>query len=675
MNGLTGLQIIAANELQNGSGLSAPDITANYSAYLSFLPVSNYLSIYNGINSNPNIAISSANANILISLGSNSFPVLFDQVPFESTSKLGYGPMIEIAYRNTSNLFANGANSYIQSLTVAQSYAATAQTTLQSAATAQWVGGPQSSITGGFSNIGGNDATSFCNIANVISEMGTLMNPSIAYTGFSNAECFKEILNTDKTIGNLHKNFFGKTIFDPVTKSNMIINEKLFDYIIGNPSGKTSDDSFQIVALNPLDEILGNMANIALQDIGDLDAVVTYFNIGPSIASNIYYWSDCLNLKILFGSLYDTVQKNIGDTLDTYSFIQTLVNSISGLSKLQSLTEVGNAMSKITPLQNTNLIMVMSQPVSANMYANLQASFGNGSGTYGNPTVDDILGGTNYNDVISNCISVLSPLIYTNDYANIVADSSNIANAISGTVTYPIILSNGTSCDTLDILAGACGNLINNTALNLYSKTFPSSPSSSLSSGSSTNSIASTVAEISSIAGVAAIGLSMISSFSSLASSHNLSMSFSSGEVKDFAKTILGAVASNVLADLKSMDALYKLVVSIVFSVWEASINVNMDMIPKPPMLLKCPNPSSILKSFPSMLASLSALESQIPMANEISGLSNITNCLNMASLGGQALSGVMTEAKNINALSASGLSSSAYSSASAVISSGKNKI
>src|ERR1035441_2299121 len=87
---------------------------------------------------------------------------------------------------------------------------------------------------------------------------------------------------------------------------------------------------------------------------------------------------------------------------------------------------LGTIMVQISPLTNSPDLLTLTSPITQDQFSNLQASFGPGSGTNGNPTVDDILGSTNYNQALSNTIVGLTSLTSSTHYANISADTSNI---------------------------------------------------------------------------------------------------------------------------------------------------------------------------------------------------------------------------------------------------------
>jgi len=107
MNSLSGFQIIALSGLQNGEGLSSPNIAALKSQYNAISTVENFSNIYYYSNANANITM--ANANLLQSLGSISFPHIFGQVPYEFSSNIGYGPLFDIAPQRITNWFGNNS--------------------------------------------------------------------------------------------------------------------------------------------------------------------------------------------------------------------------------------------------------------------------------------------------------------------------------------------------------------------------------------------------------------------------------------------------------------------------------------------------------------------------------------------------------------------------------------
>jgi len=627
-NTLSGHQLIASIEVQKGNGLSAPNISANLSMYESFEPVKNYKSIYTLLQGN--IAnISSNSSMLLVDIGANSFPQLFGQTPYEFSTEIGIGPLIDKTYANTSNLFANGVSSYLQTLSIAQNYASASQSVLSSATTTQWVNGPQASTTGGFSNIGGSTPSSFSNIANCISEMGTLMIPELPYSGFSNAGCLKQIVSVSSTVGNLNHSLFGQTIYDSSTNANLVINEKLLDYIIANPAGRTANDTFQIVALNPLDIELGKLANVALSDIVDLDEVVTFLGVDSNIASSINYWTDCCNLHVLFGNEFTTVQSNMGIDLDVYSFIYSLVNNISGLTNISSMAALGETMSQITPITNSPELLSQTQPLSSSDCANLRASFGSGSGEYGNPTVDDVLGAANYNDALANVIVVLSSLTSNSVYANISSDTANVASALSGTL--PVTLSNGSQYATLDTMAIAASTLINTNA----------------------NVLAS---------GLSSTMVSLLSEYNGIAETHNNSASVKNSTqyatVKAAQTAASSASGSNISSAISTLKGLQGLIQSVIFQTVTPSKSMTLDSN-NPAISLKTPS-GSALGGITGALTS-TAVSSD---SDAVSGSGHLTNCIDKSSLGGQAIAASMTEAKNNKVLSESGLSSTSFSAA-----------
>ena len=268
----------------------------------------------------------------------------------------------------------------MQVLSQAQNYAATSQTVLGTAAATQWAGGPALSATGGFSAIGGTDPVEFLAVASGISSLGTLMLPDDPFNGFSNARCFNQILESGvDTIGNLHLTFFGKEITDPTTGNAWVIGSDLFNYVMANPVGLSTTDTFQIAALNPLDILIGQAANVALSQTGDLDAVISFFNVSSNAASSIYQWTDALNIPLMFGHTVTGIIANalsLGTTtLDAYHFIQALVTNIPGLTNITSMTVLGNTMAQLSPLTNSPQLLSLTSPISQNQFSNMQAAF------------------------------------------------------------------------------------------------------------------------------------------------------------------------------------------------------------------------------------------------------------------------------------------------------------
>ena len=639
-NSLSGFQILAGSGLQNGEGITPPNISANLSSYSNFAPVANFSNIYSTASLLP-FGLTSANANLLLSIGANTFPQVFGQVPNEFSSNLGNGPLFSIAPARTIAWFGGSptANIYIQTLSQAQSYAAAAQAVISSAATTQWSGGPASSATGGFSAIGGNDPIQFQNVANVISELGTLMVPTDPFNGFSNADCFNRILEAgNDTIGNLHLTFFGKNIIDPTTGNTWIIGSDLFSYILDNPVGLSDTDTFQIVSLNPFDIVLGQAANNALTQTGDLDAVITFFGVGPNAASLIYQWTDCLNIPLMIGPVVtQTISSalNLGNiSLDVYHFINGLVTNISGLINIPSMTALGLIMSQISPLTNSSNLLALSSPISQSQFSNIQSTFGPGSGTYGNPTVDDILGSTNYNGALTDTISGLITLTTSTHYANISSDTSNISSALVTNI-FPVTLSDGSIYGNINSLAIGGSTLVNQNAANLAN-------------------IAPSLTNV-----------SVFSSYNNISETHNNSITLSN-VASSFSPINTVAMLSGATSDFPKVSGLVGLVLSIIHKYYGASQIVKIDNPPQSAMFQRIPgspnfSPSAVLGSFPSSLAAMAALSSQIPNADEISGLNNITNCIDMTSITGQALNATVKEAQNAQVLSSGGIISQSF--------------
>jgi hypothetical protein len=637
-NSLSGFQIVASNGLVNGEGIAPPNITANLSAYQTFAPVANFSNIYATSNTLP-FGLTLTNANLLQSIGANSFPHVFGQVPNDFSSNLGSGPLFSIAPARTTAWFGNSstANVYLQILGQAQNYAATAQAVVASAASTQWSGGPAASATGGFSSFAGNDPTAFQNVANVIGQLGTLMVPTIPQNGFSNADCFNRILEAgNDTIGNLHLTFFGNPIIDPTTGNTWVIGSELFSYILDNPVGLSENDTLQIVALNPFDVVLGQAADAALTQTGDLDAVITFFGLGANVAPQVYKWTDCLNIPLLLGTaVTQTISNalNLGVTpLDAYHFINGLITNIPGLTNLNSMTALGTTMNQIVPLTNSPALLAMSAPVSQSDFANVQATFGPGSGTNGNPTVDDVLGSTNYNQALSDTITGLTALTSSSHYANISADTTKISSALH-TNTFPVTLSNGSSYLNINTLAAGGSTLVNQNALNL-ANIAPSLTNTSL-----------------------------FTAFNGIAETHNNSASLTALG-SPFTNIAVLPIVTNALADFDSASGLIGMILSVIHKYYGASTITKIDNPPQQAMFQKIPgapnfSPTAVLSSFPSSLASMASLGTQIPNASEITGLGNVTNCIDNT-LTGQALSATIKEAQNAQALVSNGLISQA---------------
>ena len=316
-NSQSGFQLLASVGMGSGQGLLPQNITANLASYNAISTVNNWRSIYFNANA---AGVFASNTIALRSIGTNVFPGIFGQTPFEYSSSLGTGPLFDKIIPRISNWFGNinSSSIFIQVLNQAQIYASQSADLINSAASTQWVNGAASTATGGFSSIAD---TSINIVGQSFENMGSTMQLSSPLNGFSNAGCFQQLIDSgNETIGNLHLNFFGKTIIDPSTGTQYIIGKDLFQLIINDPRGRTSDDTFQIAALNPLDVLIGEVANTALIDTGNLDAVVSYFEVS---GSQINQWTDCLNIPLMLGVTASNAIMNAQkiSTLDAYSLI------------------------------------------------------------------------------------------------------------------------------------------------------------------------------------------------------------------------------------------------------------------------------------------------------------------------------------------------------------------
>jgi len=458
-NSQSGFQLLASVGMGSGQGLLPQNITANLASYNAISTVNNWRSIYFNANA---AGVFASNTIALRSIGTNVFPGIFGQTPFEYSSSLGTGPLFDKIIPRISNWFGNinSSSIFIQVLNQAQIYASQSADLINSAASTQWVNGAASTATGGFSSIAD---TSINIVGQSFENMGSTMQLSSPLNGFSNAGCFQQLIDSgNETIGNLHLNFFGKTIIDPSTGTQYIIGKDLFQLIINDPRGRTSDDTFQIAALNPLDVLIGEVANTALIDTGNLDAVVSYFEVS---GSQINQWTDCLNIPLMLGVTASNAIMNAQkiSTLDAYSLIFALVSSLKGLSNLKTIADLGKIMTQIVSLPSSSL-SDLSSPISSSQYANLQIQLGPGSGANLNPTVADILGNTDLNGVLSNTIFNLISIKETLPWANISSDSGNVANALINGISGNVYLSNGTVYTDINSLSSNAVELINQQA-------------------------------------------------------------------------------------------------------------------------------------------------------------------------------------------------------------------
>lgn len=132
-------------------------------------------------------------------------------------------------------------------------------------------------------------------------------------------------------------------------------------------------------------------------------------------------------------------------------------------------------------------------------------------------------------------------------------------------------------------------------------------------------------------------------------------------ETSSFSPINTVPIISGLTSDFSKVSGLTGLVLSIIQKYYGASQIVKIDNPPQPTLFMKVPgapsfSPTSALSSFPSSLASMASLGSQIPNADEITGLNNIMNCFDNTSLTGQALTATVKEAQNAQVLQSNGL-------------------
>lgn len=464
-NQLTGFQIIAIDGLLQNQGLAIPNFSEITATYNNFPSVANFNTIFTTA---PNAAITEDNVILLQHIGANTLPQIFGAVPFKASDNLGIGILVPKVEDNINKIFTLGNvtsfDAFAQSLTLAQSYASQIADIINSATSATWNGNPSTSITGGISAITGNDTSNIAIIANAFANLGSAALFNAITSGFSCAAIMQQILQVDKTIGNLHINFFGKTIINPQTGNAIVVDQNLLQTILSNPVVEPSVNSlFAVAALNSLDQQLQLLANQALVQTQDLDAVITFIGIQNEAAYQINEFSDCLNPEIILGVQASSIIKNQLNvqTLDAWQLLNALNNNIKGLATVGDFPTLAKVMQQTTALGNLNLILQMQEPVSNTSLANLQLIYGPGTGANGNPTVADVLGATNLNDVLQDTINAINQISSQFEFQNISTDTSNVANILVNGLVGNVQLSNGNVYTDANLFYADAANLIN----------------------------------------------------------------------------------------------------------------------------------------------------------------------------------------------------------------------
>lgn len=467
-------QLVTLNEI----AASSPDIfiSPDISSSMAKLDTLAAVNAYRQMQSANLLVLTSDNANLVIGLGSNSLPQLFGAIPFEYINNIGYGSLFDITdNRLKSYLPNNNSNVFIEIVEQASLYATQANDILLSINNSLPITPNQNS--GGLGAIGGYQNINL--IGNRFAQLGNLLKFSSPNGGFSAASIFLDILlNNDTTIGNLHINFYGQQIVDPTTGAYLTVNQKLLTYIVNNPTSTidatlTTSASYPVVALNPLEIPLRELANKALTLTGDLDAVITYLNLGQDVVNTINVFTDCLNISNVLGSTITSdilSEQNLSMTanLTPDIFIPILLNNIKGISNVRSIAQLGQAMQEVS----LPIITIENSVYSLNGNINTANILSNLGVATANITlqVEDVLGNSNIVSVINNTITGLESIIAINnlnDLPNIISNTSNLSSALINGITGNVYLSNGTSYDNINSLVANAVPLIEEESSNV----------------------------------------------------------------------------------------------------------------------------------------------------------------------------------------------------------------
>ncbi len=462
INTYSALQITAISEAGNLNFLKNPDTSTLKSEYYNLGAVPGSENIWLYIKTNPT-NITANNLSLLKGLGANSFPIMFGVVPFNEigniadSSNIGFGMLFDKVDDHINNQFGSisDASIYLQGFTQAQIYASSAKNVFKSSLTSNF--GSKNDInyliTGGISNITGNNPATIQTISSAFGNIGSLINFSNPTASFSASDIFCRILNSGYNwIGNLHVNFYNKTIVDPITGDNVQITSSLLNSIVSNTTQFSADNS--------LEKNILNLADIALSQTTDLDAVISYVGISGDLANRISKFSDCTNVPFVFGDAAVPLSININGELTANSIISSLVNNIKGFENITNSNELASVLSTVQTINNSSII----SNVFANSFSNIKSLIGIGTGIYGQPTVADILGGTLPASALSGGINALNLLKLVPISNIIISDTSNLVVALQNNSSNGIFLSNGQTFNTLDELVSAAVPLIDNNA-------------------------------------------------------------------------------------------------------------------------------------------------------------------------------------------------------------------
>jgi hypothetical protein len=460
---VSAFQIILSNELQGNTLPVTFGPTANIllSEYEAVGFVSQYDTIIDMVNGG-NVSYLSFNAvQSLTTLGSDSFPELFNATPSQFTSSAGYGPLFgnaiihieryinpnnsTVFFQSVSNaaIFAQQQNAIISSLTTLPSTIVASQYT-----------------TGGISAFAGNSASNLATVAAAFANIGSVIDFQNLAASFSASAILLPLAQQSSPVANLQVNLFGKTIVNPVTGKLYVINAATLQSIVNNP---VSADGVvtPTVSQHPLEAPLQVAVNAALSDIGDLDAMCTYLGVSGATAASVFQFTDFLNPTLMFNTATPILMQNLGIVsaggLTVPNIVDMLQQNLTGATNIQSSAQLANAMSQLQSVDSLSQITAISVLPTSNTISNI------GIGVNGLLTVSDVLGSSNIAPVLSNLTTSISSINALPVMANIRADISNLVIGLT-TANVPGPLSNGDTFANINSYVLGCTFLINQNA-------------------------------------------------------------------------------------------------------------------------------------------------------------------------------------------------------------------
>jgi hypothetical protein len=407
---------------------------------------------------NPPLSTDTVSVNLLprqiFRLLCEDFPVAVGAVPQAFTQYLGNGSLVDISYDRTSALFPAGAGVrlFANVLNQAQAYAQLSHRILHSTARASFGSAHNAAAgaTGGFSLLAGNTDPGLHLVGQALVNSGLLINLQEPWVSFSAAGVLDYLIRKQISyVGNIHIKVLGQQITDPGTGQPVTVDFDLVQRIL-NDGGVD-----QPVAQSPLDQTLVQLISQQL-DTSDVAAVQQVLQIPAGIAG-IHTFADLLRIELYWGdsTRSDTPAGLALTNTGFNSLIQAISHTIVQQCRIAAQAtapRLGQALQQMQSVPGDQLNALV-QPSTQAQYQSLLNTLGTGSAQSGAVTCADVLGETNYRQVLGNVLQVLQPFQSPGGAASPVLNSiilnlqavSDASNGTGGATVGSVTLSDGST--------------------------------------------------------------------------------------------------------------------------------------------------------------------------------------------------------------------------------------